>query len=330
MSVRVVSYNILVPKLAEKPGTYYKCDPRFLKANYRWNLLQSMLKNEIISHRNTIICLQELSRTMLPKLKAFFLRMNYVLYSKPYGQYRNDYLGIGIAIPASMELTAVSFIDIGDEIRSQLRDKPLNIFTAVNQFWRDLVNHNEENTSDPWVVATTKHNILVCLQVIVDGRPLCIGTYHMPMMVTMPDLMMIHASFVKDIILILAAGNNVILAGDFNTKPSDEYYRVITETGFVRGRLPKSRNYNISYRPNAEHVLRSAYKVKNGMEPYFTNFAATSYQPSFCATLDYIFFNGHLTVGDVLRLPNRPSGNSYPDATHPSDHLMIAATFHFY
>ncbi|CAF4353877.1 unnamed protein product, partial [Rotaria magnacalcarata] len=30
---------------------------------------------------------------------------------------------------------------------------------------------------------------------------------------------------------------------------------------------------------------------------------------------------------NVVQLPNYPDSESYPDATHPSDHLIIAATF---
>jgi len=289
-----------------------------------------MLQQEIANNKNTIICLQELSGTMLPKIRLFFHRLNYILFHKLYGQSGNDYMGVGIAIPAAMKLTSVSFINIGNQIRSHLRDKQSNIFAMANKLWKDFVDKYTPNAFDPWEVAMSKTNILVFLQVVVDRTPLCIGTYHMPNMWRTPDVMMILASMVKDIMLALAADKNVILAGDFNTKPSDEYYRVITERGFVRGRLPKSRNYKISYQPNADQVLKSAYREKNGVEPAFTNFATTSGEPSFCATLDYIFFNGRLMVEKVLRLPNWPRGKSYPDATHPSDHLMIAASFRFF
>jgi mRNA deadenylase 3'-5' endonuclease subunit Ccr4 len=330
MTVHVVSYNLLVPKLAEEPGFYYMCDPRFLNSEYRWNLIQSMLKQEIVNNKNTIICLQELSRAMLPKIKLFFRQFNYTLFDKLYGQQHNDYMGVGIAIPASMKLMTVSFINIGDQIRLRLHDKQLNIFDRINKLWKDFVNKNGQKGSDPWEIAMTKANELVLVHIVVDRTPFCIGTYHMPCLFKMPDVMMIHASMVKDIMLELAAGKNVILAGDFNTKPSDEYYRVITERGFARGRLPESRNYAITYRPNADQMLKSAYREKNGIEPAFTNFAATSNEPPFRATLDYIFFDGRLTVEKVLRLPNRPKGESYPDETHPSDHLMIAASFRFF
>jgi mRNA deadenylase 3'-5' endonuclease subunit Ccr4 len=58
MTVRIVTYNLLVPILAEEPGYYYKCRPEFLRVEYRSKLIQSQLKHEIHFHKNAIICLQ--------------------------------------------------------------------------------------------------------------------------------------------------------------------------------------------------------------------------------------------------------------------------------
>jgi mRNA deadenylase 3'-5' endonuclease subunit Ccr4 len=65
----------------------------------------------------------------------------------------------------------------------------------------------------------------------------------------------------------------------------------------------------------------------NGSEPTYTNFSHTPKSPNYRGTLDYIFFAGHLMVEKVLELSDHPTGESYPDETHPSDHLMLAATF---
>ncbi|CAF3661211.1 unnamed protein product [Rotaria sp. Silwood1] len=135
---------------------------------------------------------------------------------------------------------------------------------------------------------------------------------------------------VKDLMFKMAAGHPFILAGDFNFKPSEIPYRVITEKGYLNNiQLPNSNQYEVSYRPNDEQILKSAYCEKNGTEPNYTNFVSTSQTPNFCATLDYIFFAGNLHVNEVLDLPDHPTGESYPDETHPSDHLMIAASFQF-
>ena len=180
---------------------------------------------------------------------------------------------------------------------------------------------------DPWETAIRRSNTLICLQVIVDGKSLCIGTYHVPCLYMMPDAMIIHAAAAKELMFQLAAGENLILAGDFNFKPGEVVYRTVTEKGYINGLLPKSDTYEISFRPDAEQVLKSAYREKNGFEPVYTNSVDTGEAPMFRATLDYIFFAGQLTVEEVLELPDQPTSRSYPDATHPSDHLMIAATF---
>ncbi|CAF0996011.1 unnamed protein product [Rotaria sp. Silwood1] len=182
-------------------------------------------------------------------------------------------------------------------------------------------------TSEPWKTAMTRANTLICLQIIIDNKPLCIGTYHMPCLYYLPDVMVIHSSIVKDLMFQLAAGQDFILAGDFNFEPQSLSYQVLTEKNYVGYNLPESNTYEISYRLNNEQILKSAYQEKNGSEPSYTNYSHTSSSPKYCGTLDYIFFTGHLTVENVLELPDNPTSESYPDETHPSDHLMIAATF---
>jgi len=172
-----------------------------------------------------------------------------------------------------------------------------------------------------------RNNALICLQVVIDGKRLYIGTYHMPCLYREPDVMAIHSSVVKDVMFQLAAGEDFILAGDFNIKPRDACYHALVEKDYVGLSLPKSSTYEISYQRNTKQIFKSAYREKNGAEPAYTDFSDTPQSPNFCATLDYIFYNGQLTVENVLELPDHPTGESYPDETHPSDHLMIAATF---
>ncbi|CAF2027448.1 unnamed protein product [Rotaria magnacalcarata] len=329
MSVHVVSYNLLVPILAEQPEYFYKCHPKYIDRNYRLRLIKSELQQEITQHNNTIICLQELCRTTVPLLKKFFHPHNYYLIHECYGEEFNDYMGVGIAIPNWMKPTSVKVITVGDEIRARLSERRADscaIWSIFRQRSRDKSLHA---ASDPWDNAMKKKNILIFIRVMIHGIPLCIGTYHMPCLYRNPDVMMIHASMVKDLVLDLAKGQNMILAGDYNMKPTDSYYRAITERGYAYGHLPKSRMYEVHYQSDRNRALRSAYAEKNGTEPRFTTFSSTPNNPDFCATLDYIFFNGRLAVDTVLPLPNHLTSKSYPDATHPSDHLMIAATFQF-
>jgi exonuclease III len=329
MTVRVVSYNLLVPIYGDRPEYYYKCQPQYLKTDHRWNLIQSELEQEIVRHENTIICMQEVCLGFLPKLELFFRRLNYTFFHNLYGTRGDNYMGVGMAIPVSMQLKSISFIKVGDHIRSinKPREKEINLFTRGWDLYQYVMNKFTQPASDPWQIAMTKSNTLICLQVVIDGKVLCIGTYHMPCQFKNPDVMAVHSSTVKDLMFQLAAGKNVILAGDFNIKPSDACYNVLTERGDGGYKLPESSIYEISYRSNTEQLLKSAYREKNGTEPAYTNFCAVPGTPTFCATLDYILFSGTLTIEKVLELPDHPTGESYPDETHPSDHLMIAASF---
>ncbi|CAF4332141.1 unnamed protein product [Rotaria sp. Silwood2] len=99
MTSSIVSYNILVPIFADRPAVYQKCQLQFLKTDYRWNLIESQLKQEILHHDNTIICLQEICLSFLPKLELFFHGLNYTFFHNLYGLRNNDYLRVGIAIP---------------------------------------------------------------------------------------------------------------------------------------------------------------------------------------------------------------------------------------
>ena len=324
MTVRVVSYNLLVPIYATEPGYYFKSEPQFLQTEYRWKLIQSQLEQEIVQNENTVICLQELSLTLLPKLELFFRRLNYSFFHNLYGYESNDYMGVGIAIPVSMQLNDISIIKIGDYIHSisKRRDEKEN---QPQSAMDELI----QIAFDPWETAMERCNTLICLHLVINGKALCIGTYHMPCLYKEPKVMAIHSSIVKDLMFQLAAEQDFIFAGDFNIAPTDSCYKILTEKDYSGVNLSKSINYEITYRPNTKQVLKSAYREKNGTEPIYTNFADTSSSSRFCATLDYIFSVGGLAVEKTLELPDDPTGQSYPDETHPSDHLMIAATFQF-
>jgi endonuclease/exonuclease/phosphatase family metal-dependent hydrolase len=293
-------------------------------------LIEAQLEQEIVHHENTIICLQEMSLPLLPKLELLFRRLNYSLFHNLYGHRGNDYMGVSMAIPLSMQVNSISYIKIGDHIRSlsKRQENENNFLTRGWNLYQYVLSKFIQPTTDPWDTAMRRDNTLICLQVVIDGKPLYIGTYHMPCLYKEPDVMVIHASVVKDLMFELSAGQNIILAGDFNFKPSDTSYPALTEQCYTNVHFPKkSMKYDIAYQPNGEQILKSAYREKNGSEPVYTDFSHTPFSPNFCATLDYIFFNGQLMVENVLELPDHPIGESYPDETHPSDHLMIAATF---
>lgn len=328
MTIRVVSYNVLVPIFAEQSGYYITSRPEYLETDYRWNLIQSQLEQEIINHKNTIICLQELSLPLLPKFELFFRRLDYTFFHNLYGNRFNDYMGVGIAVPLSMCVNNLSFIKVGDYIRKMFesRKQTFGLFSWIWNWYEWIMDKIKLYTYDPWQIAMHRANVLISLQIVIDDKSLWIGTYHMPCRYKEPDVMAIHASIVKDLMYKQAAKQDFILAGDFNIKPQDICYQLLTEQNDYGYNFPKYNN-KVPYQHNPEQILKSVYREKNGTEPTYTNFADTRKSSRFRATLDYIFFTGDLTVTNVLKLPDKPDGQSYPDKIHPSDHLMIAATF---
>ena len=293
-------------------------------------MIRTQLEQEIVHHENTIICLQELCLSMLPKFEIFFRQLNYSFFHNLYGRgHFNDYMGVGVAIPLTIQVNSISYIKIGDYIRSisKRSEKSTNLFTWLWSLYEFAASKFIDPIPDPWATAMARSNTLICLKLIVNGKALCVATYHMPCLYKVPAVMAIHSSLVKDSMYQFADGHDFILAGDFNYKPQDACYRAFIERGYVDTNFPESNNYGITYRPNTEQVLKSAYREKTGSEPVYTNFVDEVNGPRFCETLDYIYFAGQLTVENVLELPDHPTGDSYPDETHPSDHLMIAATF---
>jgi len=74
----------------------------------------------------------------------------------------------------------------------------------------------------------------------------------------------------------LADGQDFIFAGDFYIKPKDACYKDLIKKVYVDCNFPNSTTYNISYRPNTEQLMKSAYREKNGTEPVYTNFSNKS------------------------------------------------------
>ena len=147
------------------------------------------------------------------------------------------------------------------------------------------------------------------------------------------QVMVAHATLLMQYAQRFAGGLPYVVAGDFNVKPYDACYKVITE-GSIPDDHPQSLSnagsapWDPAWRPVVSPPLRSAYKDALGSEPDFTNFARTKGQEeTFCECLDYIFLSPEWIVRDVVALPaSPPSGvKSFPTAQEPSDHILIGA-----
>ena len=186
----------------------------------------------------------------------------------------------------------------------------------------------------------------------VDDQSGCFwfSTYHMPCAFWAPPIMTVHAALVAQHVQKLAAGGGgdgggggddggvrapttpLILAGDFNFYPKLPQYELYQRGSLEEGHpaCPQSYPEGLAWRPTLAAPLASAYALRNGEEPAFTNFCISGHQTRFEETLDYIFVSED-SVG-VTATTALPSAEDYADVVslpteeEPSDHLLIGAT----
>merc|ERR1740138_2002974 len=145
--------------------------------------------------------------------------------------------------------------------------------------------------------------------------------------------MNIHLALAAHRLHAFAAGLPAILVGDFNIKPCDSAYKLIT-TGTLPDDDPERPVPPVgdSWAPFPLPLrLRSAYHTALGAEPEFTNYAITCWNGKlgdpFINTLDYIFLSDHWKVESCLPLPKVEGfPGPLPTEAEPSDLIAIGAT----
>jgi 2',5'-phosphodiesterase len=195
---------------------------------------------------------------------------------------------------------------------------------------------------DPWNIAEYRSNALVTmkLQDIQSEKCFAVGNYHMPCCFYAPQVMTLHVDLAARHIQKLAAQSSMpyILAGDFNITPDSSQYRLMTTGQMDKGdpEWPSPR-HGTTWEPTAK-PMASAYRLAEGKEPNFTNYARVGEQEPFIDTLDYIFLSKDTETNEnvkskwkvkgVQSLPHRDeAGGPFPNLDHgePSDHILIAA-----
>lgn len=341
---RIVSYNVLSSSLAF-PSRYSSCDPGNLVAATRLKRVLTKLEAPVSSR--SIICLQEVSLDWSGPLHTFFADRGYHLIFAPHGSFSNGYMGVALAFP----LDLFEPIDLRIERLTDLMEWPepaqfkgvAAIFETfaqrITKACNALLGSREPDkrqlaTRGPWEYARGRLNrfIFARLRSRTNGAKICVGTYHMPCMYWSPPVMLIHSALVIRSFQKLCGTDDGVLAGDFNTKPSDSSYELIT-----KGKVDFKHNDFPSKCPDGSPPeqwfpmplapMKSAYHQVLGIEPEFTHFTKGEGRPSFMEPLDYLFCTEGVDVVDVMRLPHRDSMQSaIPDAIEPSDHVMIGAT----
>ena len=340
-SVRVTTYNVLSSHLAE-PTYFTACDPRNLDASVRLERVKEKLTKEV--EKRSIIGLQEVSMTWSGPLHAFFAKHGYHVVSHLYGKPFNNYMGVLLAVPLDMyELSRVDVQRLSDCADWPRKPKNLEeekgvvrryVLDPIVRMWRAARNAKPQYPpQDDWELARGRFNSIVYANVKhkKTGVSLGVSTYHMPCMFRNPKVMTLHSALAATYTMRESEKDgtkNSILMGDFNVKPIDGSYELLTTNNLDENDV----FYPIPYE-GTEYIVEpparmvSCYKEVNGEEPDFTNYAKIKDDEPFIDTLDYIFVTENIRVDAVAPLKHRAevTDGPYPSANEQSDHVLLAA-----
>ena len=354
--VRVVTYNVLSSSLCE-PGYFVKCAAEDLSPPNRLKRVAALLDAEVA--KGAVVCLQEVSRDWSGELHAYFAEKGYQFSTGLYGTRFNGYMGVAVAWPSGKyDVLGIDACRIADTIAEPPRERRAKEAKPnfVVRAWRSLkrrAGHVATAATEPlprgrppfdtWNEAKRKHNVLVTATLREKGGDaFCVSTYHMPCLfgsVEKEQVMVIHSVLAAERAKRVAAGRPYVLCGDFNVKPYDASYKLLTSgalgEAFAAYAPPPQADVAPAqaFAPVLEPPLTSAYAAATGAEPDFTNFAYTKpmggERDAFVETLDYIFCSaGQWKVAGVKELRSKQgldTSKPYPTADEPSDHVMLAA-----
>jgi mRNA deadenylase 3'-5' endonuclease subunit Ccr4 len=340
LRVRVVSYNVLSSHLA---STYQfpTLNKNHLLAKNRLPCVLQKLDEEV--DRNAVICLQEVSHDWAGEFHKYFANKSYHVITGLYGKKFNGYMGCLIAWPTgALNVENVDISRLSDKRKGRWPKGPKKGFMgkmignirSTARWSLEKVGLIGKPPIDPWNMSENRFNILLSVQLQdkQSGQYFYVSTYHMPCAFYAPKVMTIHAEMAAKHIQTLSDDCAYVLAGDWNIKPYDSTYNLLTTGTMDLGHpnWPKPK-HGMEWFPTAK-PMRSAYAEVEGTEPDFTNYARVKYDDPFVDTLDYIFISDHWKVESVKKLPQRDqAGGPFPnlDVFEPSDHILIAADLKF-
>lgn len=345
--VHVCTWNLLSAHLCQ-PDYYEGYPPDHIDNEARLGLVLARLREEIDSSR-PVICLQEVSSKWRDDIETLFAEKNYRFFMTNYPEARSGALGVAIAVPVALfEIRAVKYRNIAktkqDAPAAPAQAQSENLSRLPTEFMSGIfsaalsrmysfvggaptpppIATKEDET--PWQASMRRNNeaILLVLRCRQTGVVFTVATYHMPCMFYLPPAMTIHMSLLMQFAQDESVGP-LIVAGDFNIKPRDLPYHMITtgETPDAHPNLPLPHFEGDQWQPGVRRPMKSAYVEILGEEPGFTTYTRTRGREPFRETLDYIFVDERVEVESVDRLPTEVDLMPNPD--EPSDHLMLFA-----
>lgn len=328
---RVVTYNVLSSSLCD-PTYFTHCAPDDLDPVQRLPKLMKKLEAEMA--KGAVIGLQEVSQKWAGDLHVFFAERGYHMVCSLYGRPFNGYMGIALAVPLEKyEMSKVDISRCSDTkklpreqydpgfLRKYFVDAPVGLYRKIS---------GKRAPQSDWQLARARFNTIMyaTLRCKTTGVEFGVANYHMPCMFRNQKVMTIHCQLAAMYAQRMAGDKPAVLMGDFNIKPGDGGYELITRAELddkhEAAPVPPEGG---SWLTALTYPMKSAYKTKNGAEPDFTNHARIKDDDPFIDTLDYIFVSPAIDVVDVLPLPNRGEVKGpFPAPEEPSDHILLAAT----
>eukprot|EP01060_Flectonema_neradi_P007671 TRINITY_DN1537_c1_g1_i4.p1 TRINITY_DN1537_c1_g1~~TRINITY_DN1537_c1_g1_i4.p1 ORF type:complete len:361 (+),score=47.79 TRINITY_DN1537_c1_g1_i4:521-1603(+) len=328
--IGIASYNILSATLCSEKN-FPKCDKNDLDASVRLQRIQEKLEQQC-KDGTAVIALQEVPLMWAGPITKFFEDRGYSFMYATYGSYFSNYMGVGIAWdrnqchPEACEIARLTDTKEGPWDKAPKLSK-------FERFYNWLT--GSKPPRHPWSEASWRKNEMVLAKFnhASTGKVFSVGTYHMPCLFGSDQarqVMNIHASLAAKKVHSFADGSPYVMLGDWNFKPEDSSYRLITEADLPKDapEYPPPSEASPDWSVALAQPLRSAYVVANGEEPLFTNHCISTFGGAFTGTLDYIFLSPEWKVSSVGNVPNEVPDYSFPSSTEPSDHIMLSARLH--
>lgn len=357
-NIRVVQYNVLAPNLCDEETFHNSVG--FCDHDVRFKNICKILEEEI--EKNSIICLQEVSRLSAGMYTVFFHQRGYTMIFASHSGPFTDFMGQAIAFPNDYELlecayvspyckkftwpkkrekmkgyipigvvsllSLVGMLSSSDQNKHKIAQYGFSVLAATSILFHF---HNSTKPKGKFDCGTDlrisvnarEKDCIPMLKLKTEGvaAPFWIATIHMPCKWWNGPLMSSFAAVAAQAVQEKAGNEPYVFAGDFNVAPDSEQYQLLSQ-----GCINKCDIEIEGWRPEIKS-MRSAYMVKNGTEPKYTNFVNTTRSGEFARTLDYIWLSQHWDVVEVDEVATVAEGTiSWPSATQGSDHCKIGAT----
>ena len=332
--VTIASYNVLSQALCTQKN-YPGYDSICLDNGRRYEAVTEMITQA--SQTYNIISLQEVSLEWTGPLIKLFDSLGYTFITSGYGNYFNNYMGCGLAFRrASYTLENSNIWVVANTHYKYPKDNEKTytdiMFNYTESVYNYLVGEKPKRVHPPmWHAMKTKTNkmIAVTLRDNATGEMFVAASYHMPCHFGSYEAERQMGCFIQLALNSLhryANGKPYMLAGDFNIKPGDHAYEIMTTGQSSMPEKDMGECYPTLWKTLVHEPLRSAYKVKNKREPSWTCSSRTPYGGDFTDTLDYILISKDVDVAEVLELPDTVPTSPQPNMSQPSDHMMIGST----